>query len=610
MKFFLIIFLVIIACQSCQYEPTGSNYVEVDPNFEPAQISLIIPGYEDTLWFNSTTTNMIHYELSGEINRLTGVIVYYDTTDNFYNSKLNKGSFYLKEIETDSIEYHTLDIVATTKSGTGSLADIVGAEGTIYHQHYVLAFFNLSMYEKDSLKFEEIDGKLKISFKPYLLKDFYAYRLDKTILGGSNFYPVCISEDVANTNLIDESYIGEPAEYRLYLIKKGGNMIHLTSGKKGVEMPVVSVKKLNRNEFEISWTKPKYLTNCIKYVINTSNINQTDTINDINTLTFKKKFPIGSKFDLAFNIWIKDYNGVVRSANYPVKVSIITGDPSFGYNYIESGTDNYIYFSDLKGGLGNYVLNQYDLITNQVVRSVRPDSRYSQMFSVSPNGKYILYFDGTNFVLTTPEDFTSGKKLAATTFPNETINSTFNSFTISDNGIGAVSSSTKKLYVYDFINDKFIAERDGEYFVKISSQGNYLLTTEHNTYNYYSKLYLIEYNNLKIIKNDFKINFSKFNPYIDNQLVYTFNDNSTLIFYDCSNGTEDRTYNLNSKHVRAIDFESGLFMISSNGYNYQIIDFNNSFTEVDNFVSENSGSIFMKRRVCYTSGSIKWEVGK
>ena len=610
MRFIYLLLFVAILLQSCQYEPTGTNYVDVDPNFKPAQLMLTIPENLDTIWINSATQYYFNYKINGEIEKLTGVHVYFDTITNVFNSDLSTGNFAVKEIKTDSIEYHTLDIVATSKSGTGSLADKLGAEGTIYHQHYVLAYINLSMYQKDSLKFEEIDGKLKISFKPYQLKDFSSYRIDKRITGTTDIQIVSINQDASVTSLIDESYIGEQAEYRVFVEKINGSLIKLTSATKEAEMPIVSVKQLNRDDIEISWTKPKYIANCKKYVIDISPVKQTETISDNNTLSCIKKIPVGSQLDFVFSIWSEDYSGIVSPVKYPIKFSVTTGEQSFGFSRINSGTDNYIYFNENIGGMGNDIINQFDLNVNQVVRSVRADSKSSQMFSVSPNGKYILFKDGDNIILTTPNDFTNGKKIAISTFSIEPSNSIYNSLTISDNGIGALNSSTQRLYVYDFINNKLIAEITGSFNVKISAQGNYLLTTVNNSANNISTLYLIESDKISIIKNDFKIGFSKFNPYIDNQLIFSNSNNSTLIFYNCNNDTEDKTYNLNSRFMRAFDFESGLFMLKSDGNKCQIIDYNNSFTEIDNFDCLVSSSIFMKRKICYAAGSKKWEVGK
>lgn len=259
MKSFLtpILFLLAILC-SCVFSPNEENFVEVDKNSTAPELS------NQTLDFNSDTLNVwkntkFNFDFKSSKQEITSVAVNYGDQKLTFQS--SSGNFEINPV-TFPEGIYTLEVKVYTKSGTGSLADKLGAEGYEFKKSCVL------IIEKAKAPVINItssieNGFLKFSWnkmdKPY----FISYQLNIHNEGISYDYQQKFNNKNM-TSFIDSFFVGGKVRLSLWVYYndlKGSNIFE--SKDYTYDYPIsVSLKEDFKN-LTISWNRNPFL--CIKY---------------------------------------------------------------------------------------------------------------------------------------------------------------------------------------------------------------------------------------------------------------------------------------------------------------------------------------------------------
>ena len=154
-------------------------------------------------------------------------------------------------------------MVVLNSSGTGSIADKLGFEGSYYEKNWPVLIKNPELFQFDPLKYSIIDGMLKIEWNKYDFSNFFNYEITKTVYHSYDqdsytFIPIFSSD---KNYLIDSSYVGEKASYSVKLSYKKNDGLYSSNFPKlelKEDFPVFSYKKIKITSIELNWTKSKY----------------------------------------------------------------------------------------------------------------------------------------------------------------------------------------------------------------------------------------------------------------------------------------------------------------------------------------------------------------
>jgi hypothetical protein len=240
------------------FSPEKENFVEVDQNTEAPQIN------NQTLDLNSDTLHVwkytkFNFDLTSSKQEITNTtITYRDTEINFEGGK---GSF---DINPEALPEgtYTLKIKVYTHSGTGSLADKVGAEGYKFENDWVL------LIEKPKAPDITITSKiengfLKFSWNKMKQDYFHSYNLYFYNEGLSYNYETKIT-DKNTTSYIDSLFVGGKIKLSLWIRYYDENGSTQIAKKDYIyEYPIsISVHEDLQN-LTFSWNKNPF--NCTTY---------------------------------------------------------------------------------------------------------------------------------------------------------------------------------------------------------------------------------------------------------------------------------------------------------------------------------------------------------
>jgi hypothetical protein len=237
---FLLVLLVVF---SCVFSPDKENFVEIDPNTVPPEVS------SQTLDFNSDTLYVwedtrFDFDYKSNNQEIRSVIVSYG--DRKFTFKSHLGSFKINP-ETCPEGIYTLAIKVYTKSGTGSLADILGVEGYEFKKDWVLIVEKPETPKVNIFATIE-NGFLKFSWnkldKPY----FKSYSL--FINDGSHEK---VFTDKNTTTFIDSLFVGGEIRLILHVNYKINETNFAATSEYNYNYPITLTFKEDLDSLTISW---------------------------------------------------------------------------------------------------------------------------------------------------------------------------------------------------------------------------------------------------------------------------------------------------------------------------------------------------------------------
>ncbi len=611
---FVLFSILTLLIVSCEYQPTGTNFVNVDSNFTPANIQIVLPANVDTIFLDSYYVPQISYNLAGELSRFAKVIFFIDTTQ-FYSSTKNSGSINPPLKYPDSTDYYELNMIVLTKSGTGSLADLLNMEGVLYHKKYVICYYNTKAYKAKPLNFIEVDGKLKIEWEKYPYSNFSRYVIKKSI---QNIHPMDITVGYVYNQeqnfIIDDAYIGEAANYLVAVeFTHTSNNFYYPETFKEMELPEIKYKVIDNKTMRFEWDKPKYYASAKNFRIYDSRSvgNFNIVISDINKGYFDYKHNLlGERLNCIFNVEPinnADYAINVEHPNFHKKIDIIFGNQSFKYLSYSAGADNFVYYR-AENDSKTYLLNQFDCNSSKTINSLIIDKGYFNFVNTSPRGNYIVHSSGDVVNVSKRENFPMSITISKANLPNENQGNRITNADISDNGIVVIRSNSGYIYFYDIIKNEFLFSTNLENLnsiskLTISSDGKYFALSGDNG----------DFSIYEIIEKEIKVKLEKLSCYnfdflTNNKMIYENYKTKEMFLINYESMQVEKSIS-NINFPSSLDIELGILYCYDYYHNFSGFDINAGFKKVNEFQTGSvSSGMLIKRNICYKNNGVKWEI--
>ncbi len=594
--------LCLVLFYSCEYQPTGSNFRNIDSTYKIPSILIELPEEGKAIEVNNYERYDIKYKLSGDLSKFKYVFFYLDTTL-ICQSEKSETTFEFKKKAVLEKELYNLKMVVLNSSGTGSIADKLGLEGSYYEKNWPVVITNPELFKFDPLKYSIINGVLKIEWNKYDFSYFFDYEITKTVYhsyyqDSYTFTPISSSDE---NYLLDNSYVGENASYSIKLsYKKNGSIYssYFPELELKEDFPVFSCKKISKTSIELNWTKSKYYGSIEEFKISNSKL-FSDISVDGNTQSIRiDNLPIGVNDKIKINI-IPLFKNI--SFTPEIEIPIVTGDSSFIYSEFQSGFgDNIFYTKNIDWYKFN--LYKYSISNNSVLQSTEFSTPTSQdnRIKVSNDGKNVIYKSDNSLVCCLNGDLSNPTVISDVFLTGRETNYGFSDMAISSNGIIAAYIDDS-VYIYNLVKNKLMCKwRDIGNDLSISNNGDFVAYNTNGS-SLITKIYKVGENTKNLVSEDFLGLSMQFDANNNSRLYYfDYNDNK-MNYIDCE--SKSITY-ISLYLFYQIDFESGLAISYKSENIYEIVDLNNGLNSVFTYKSI-SGTGRIKGDYIYFSTGVK-----
>jgi len=237
---------------SCIYDPPD-RITEISSDFTPPDyvISQTIDFDKDTLYaWNKTNFN---FSFASSDQAIYAVIFdFLGKTLSFENAS---GSFVVDPAGFQSGSY-TLTCKVFVHSGTGSLADHLGAEGFVYKKDFVLILEGPGNANTGFTHVTIENGFLKIHWRKFDRPYFDSYTINVSDSALSHYFSRTI-HDVNVTSLTDSSYVGGTVKFNLLVNcrDENGYPVNLGSHWFTYRFPIKMSFKEEGDSLTLNWTE-------------------------------------------------------------------------------------------------------------------------------------------------------------------------------------------------------------------------------------------------------------------------------------------------------------------------------------------------------------------
>ncbi|MDX8337856.1 hypothetical protein SLH46_01595 [Draconibacterium sp. IB214405] len=481
-----IVIVVLALLSGCTYSPGGEHFVELNQTGTPPAVEVELNFDTDTLYIHNNEWIIFSYKTNGDkVNWARFIIDGLETSPNDEQHGGLELFYYFPGFEPG---IHSLSFQVYTQSGTGSIADKVGAEGFLLQKDWVLIIVDDWEMGSAIVDTSFSEGFLNLNWEEYKGLNFEHYKLYKYTHTALPDQLVATITDQHVTTARDINYHGENSSY--YVLTND----RFRKGYFDIEGPLPQISATNNTDGDIvlSWEIPPFWAALKGYRIMDDDISWTDQgfvplieIND--PLTDSCIIP-DPYFAHNYDIWFQlDPKGIAYLDNWirPVQLATRTPDKvSYGFESPKSGgastgIGNVVYFSNQNG------LNFFNTQTlENIVKN--PPSPLTRIHASSGN-KYLIGFDSATRKLFL-YDLEHPEKNKTLDF-SESLNYISHIASVSDRGTGIIISDIKAILV-DFISEKIITEKelpnDGLYRNFMSGDGNYFTLDTWGGYSWYT----------------------------------------------------------------------------------------------------------------------------
>ena len=379
----LIILMVVF--YGCEYNLTKENFLELQPPSDTRIFSLNLIPIGDTIKIFKKTDLTYNFNSNGlDISKANFRLQ--DKTWNFYS---DKGSLSIDPLDY-KVGYDTLTLAIYLKSGTGSIADNIGAEGYYLQKKWIVLMDGRPAPALTATKSITKDGFLKIEWPKCDQLNFVAYEIEAS--SGSRSIQRTI-KDANKTFYVDSLYVGGNYTVRISTKVEGnftwGKILELH------EDPLqIKIKEIGFDSLQISWNKSPYKA---KYRLSRNYNNPLYFNSSDDTICTIAQIGFGNwaDFDLCTRSqnqqgWTDlSYAGEVSSIKRYYMGNFLVGAnwPEFGYNFIEKALYSNLYDE----------MQCFDIKTYSLATSVRVDNLiYEGLYSCPTNSTKVAAISLSN----------------------------------------------------------------------------------------------------------------------------------------------------------------------------------------------------------------------
>ena len=244
-KLSYLILTISVLFTSCEYEPNGSNFVQLTPPADSLAIGISLNDINplDTIYIYQDTRILIKINAEKELQQATILIDGQELWDNPFD-------FTLRPNELGE-GVHTLTVKAVFASGSGSLADMMGLEGYMGELSW-----NIRVIPNPESHFEvgyrlNKDGFLEIYWDNIIPENL----IEKYTMRVTYADQDSIINNPAQKSFVDYGYVCGYAYYEVSTyLKSGYSYMTRLSFEKPV--PEIHFEDLGINQLRIYWGKP------------------------------------------------------------------------------------------------------------------------------------------------------------------------------------------------------------------------------------------------------------------------------------------------------------------------------------------------------------------
>ncbi len=605
----------ILLLSSCEYKPKGDYFLNLSAK-PPPSVLITIPGHSDTLAMVSYQTFNVQVTCenrSALFHRMyiEGELKYTrESGNNFSIDPLNY-------ISHDGIYLMTIEIGINT--GSGSIADVLGTEGYLFQQDFILVVLREQVGFYPDIKFDRSGGRMKLTMDvPANVTNIRKTVFSKSV-GMSTATAFASVTGNSHYEAIDPQYVGEEASYMVqtYIGDPAGTLFYpFVTGSQNAssDLPLVTTEAAASGFPLIRWNKTHYADNCGSYRVYGMLANAPPaiqllgTVSNINDTTYETHgmtFPGSYTFHVAtvplqVPLW---YTDQLAWDSYSNGSYAHVGLNSFYFNRFLSPDIPYIYYTATAD-----TINELSTETGAITDVITTATGWFYTYAVSPNGKYLLAANGIEDFSYLFYDLTSNH---ASWVPSSQIigaGAETGIISVSDIGIASIISGTR-LVVYNFISlspvtqlelpswgDRTVISSDGQYvfaeagylyLYKLTSgtlQQKWASSSQSGTFKYYT-----------------------FDPSRPSKARIQIDQ--TLFTRDCETWANEGSFVMDIDYICNIDFANGHILGKSTGY-FKVLDLNSGNLQFQNPTVTNSitTDLRIKKNTIYHSSGKKLNI--
>ena len=264
---------------ACEYSPTGSNFQHREIPEPILYIDLNASADTITVWGRATLS--YNLDLLGR-TFYEGELLLEDEQVHIFDQPSGSYSF-----STDAHLLDTLSLVINGYASTGSnsLADLTGIEYLFFEREFALIIDNRPPQAVSIVDVTSEGGELVINWEKFEGNGFISYNIVKGYPQEGGYIredPLVSSLEINQTSIIDSTYLGGPAYYRVNIVSElgassGSDYLH-DEPKPHLYPSLVT----NYTGISLAWSPCRYPQNFAGYNIEVENevLFSTENIND------------------------------------------------------------------------------------------------------------------------------------------------------------------------------------------------------------------------------------------------------------------------------------------------------------------------------------------
>lgn len=245
---FLLLLSIIFLFAACEYEPNGTNFVELTPPEDSIQIEILLNDVtpSDTIYIYQYTSIALKINAQKELQQ---AVLLLDGQE-YLNIWGNSASF---EINPDQLNegLHELTLNSIFSTGTGSLAEMMGLEGYVGELSWNLCVIQ-NPQDKFTVEYRlNEEGFLELFWDNAIPEKY----IEKYTLTGLTLNTGVTFNDATQKSFVDYGYVCGNGNYMVSTYFKDGNIFWKTLSI-STPTPTVYFEDLGLDSLRVYWDKP------------------------------------------------------------------------------------------------------------------------------------------------------------------------------------------------------------------------------------------------------------------------------------------------------------------------------------------------------------------
>lgn len=354
---------------NCEFEGEKTNFNTIDPPTLEG-ISIDLNESNDTLYVFTSARIGYKFDVGNPNRRIKEVLLTIDGQKNYL--ELSNSYFTLNPREFRS-GFYSLKVEFTSNSGTGSLADQLGAEQINVWREWIVEIDNSVPAAPSNLTIQEHEGKLKIEWNRCMGRNFQEYRVSACYFTSENTTSCLyrVISDADSTTIIDSVYCNGKVRYSVQVVASDHCSIETKASFEHYFNPDLKMQWVGHNAVKFAWAKPPKFAEAVKeysLILDPSNATPLEikftNLSDTTYSFTDTSLPLGTRIGAAIIIKPKHLSNAhnIRSHLYQP-----LGYPSHQYerlNISYNANQNRYYF------IFNEYLESVDGTTGEVLKLV------------------------------------------------------------------------------------------------------------------------------------------------------------------------------------------------------------------------------------------------